>query len=80
MSDIEFEAEGELAEASILEDPIAQRIREVKLLLEMADKLKNKALVAEAIEWSKKTRDSFKSHSRANVTSLPGGKSMDKPL
>ena len=72
--DIEFEAEGELAEPTILEDPIAQRIREVKLLLEMADKLKNKALVAEAIEWSKKGRASFKSHSQASVTTLPGGK------
>ena len=61
-------------------DPVAERVAEYTRLAKAADGFKDKELKKEAFRMLARIRLSFKAMSEANVTSLPGGKSMDKPL
>ena len=82
MSDIEFEAEGELADDAVAIDAVAERIREYRLLCESLDKIRTKEIKSEGIEMLAKIRRSFKGYSEASVTSISGGKvlPLDRPL
>ena len=81
MSEIEFEPEGELAEDVVSLDPVAERIREFRLLCESLDKIKTKEIKAEGIQMLDKIRRSFKGYSDAPLRSIPGGRAgVEKPL
>ena len=81
MSEVEFEAEGELSDETVSLDAVAERIREYRLLCESLDKIKTKEIKAEGIQMLDKIRRSFRGYSEAPLRSIPGGKSAgDKPL
>jgi len=81
MSEVEFEAEGELSDETVSLDAVAERIREYRLLCESLDKIKTKEIKAEGIQMLDKIRRSFRGYSEAPLRSILGGKSAgDKPL
>ena len=81
MTEIEFDAEGELADESVSLDPVAERIREYRLLAESLDKIKTKEIKAEGIQMLEKVRRSFRGYSDAPLRSIAGGRGVgDKPL
>lgn len=81
MSDVDFEAEGELAENCAPFDPTAEKTKEHRLTCEAAAKCKDPTVKKELLEMAKRVRLSIKGVvSEANVTALPGRKAERGPF